>query len=95
MRDLAAWRLAGIVLVVAGLTLAGCASIPRVPANVVLRDVHNNGYALAFDNASKTFASGGSEGQIRLWTLPEAREITTWKAHAGSIQGMQFHQPGS
>ena len=74
----------------AGLALFGCVSTPRVPANVVLRDVHNNGYALAFDSESKTFASGGSEGRIRLWTLPEGKEVAGWTAHAGSLQGLQF-----
>lgn len=79
-----------MVLMIVGLTLVGCASIPRVPANVILRDAHNNGYALAFDNASKTLASGGSEGRIRLWTLPEGKEVAGWMAHAGSLQGLQF-----
>ncbi|MBI5783314.1 MAG: hypothetical protein HZA69_06200, partial [Gammaproteobacteria bacterium] len=75
---------------IAGLALAGCASPPRVPANVILRDVHNNGYALAFDSGSKTLASGGSEGRIRLWALPEGKEVAGWMAHAGSLQGLQF-----
>lgn len=84
------WLSAGIALVTGGLVLAGCASIPRVPANVILRDVHNNGYALAFDDNSKILASGGSEGRLRLWALPEGTEIATWTAHDGSIQGLQF-----
>ncbi|MCR4346826.1 MAG: hypothetical protein NUV55_06460 [Sulfuricaulis sp.] len=83
-------RFAGIVWMMAGLALVGCVSTPRVPANVVLRDVHNNGYALAFGSESKTFASGGSEGRIRLWTLPEGKEVAGWAAHAGSLQGLQF-----
>lgn len=75
---------------VLGLALAACASTPRIPANVILRDVHNNGYALAFDSASRTLASGGSEGNIRLWALPEGKEIAAWKAHQGSVQGLRF-----
>ncbi|HJV94410.1 MAG TPA: hypothetical protein VJ608_00165, partial [Albitalea sp.] len=72
-----------------GLCLAGCAT-PSIPANVVLQDAHNNGYALAFDSGSSILASGGSEGRIRLWQLPEGREIAGWHAHTGSVQGMQF-----
>ena len=83
-------RLSAGALVMLGLALAGCVSLPRIPANVVLRDVHNNGYALAFDGHSKTLASGGSEGRIRLWALPEGKEIAGWKAHDGSLQGLQF-----
>lgn len=82
------WRL--IALTMIGLTLAGCASAPRIPANVILRGVHNNGYALAFAGDSQTLASGGSEGRIRLWTLPQGKEIAGWKAHDGSLQGLQF-----
>jgi WD40 repeat protein len=84
------WRLAGMVLVMAGLALAGCASLPRIPANVILHDVHNNGYALTFDGESKTLASGGSEGRIRLWNLPEGKALGGWMAHDGSLQGLHF-----
>ena len=82
--------LAGMVLMMAGLALTGCASQPRIPANVILHDAHNNGYALAFDGESKTLASGGSEGRIRLWSLPEGKALGGWTAHDGSLQGMQF-----
>ncbi len=80
----------GIALLTGGLMLAGCASPPRIPANVVLHDAHNNGYALAFDSASKTLASGGSEGRLRLWSLPEAKDLGGWKAHEGSLHGLHF-----
>lgn len=83
-------RFAAHVLAVVGFALTACASTPRVPANVILRDAHNNGYALAFDDGSQTLASGGSEGRIRLWILPQGREIAGWMAHTGSIQGLRF-----
>lgn len=79
-----------MVLAAGGMVLAGCASLPQVPANVIMQGAHNNGYTLAFDSDSKTLASGGSEGRLRLWALPEGREIVTWRAHDGSIQGLQF-----
>jgi WD40 repeat protein len=79
-----------MVLMITGLALTGCASLPRIPANVILHDAHNNGYALAFDGESKTLASGGSEGRIRLWNLPEGKELGGWTAHNGSLQGLQF-----
>lgn len=79
-----------MLLMLAGLALTGCASQPRIPANVILHDAHNNGYALAFDGESKTLASGGSEGRIRLWSLPEGKELGGWAAHQGSLQGLHF-----
>jgi len=81
-------RLIGIAGVITAMWLAGCAIPPRIPANIILRDVHNNGYALAFDHESKMLASGGTEGRIRLWSLPDAKEIIGWQAHHGSLQGL-------
>jgi len=79
-----------IVLLTGALGLYGCASPPRIPANIVLRDVHNNGYTLAFDSRSETLASGGSEGRIRLWRLQDGKELSGWKAHTDSLQGLVF-----
>lgn len=83
------WRI-GIVLLTGVLGLSGCASPPRIPANIVLRDAHNNGYTLAFDSRSETLATGGSEGRIRLWRLPDGKELFGWKAHTDSLQGLVF-----
>ena len=79
-----------ILLLTGVLGLYACAAPPRQPANVVLRDVHNNGYTLAFDSRSETLASGGSEGRIRLWRLPDGKELSGWKAHTDSLQGLVF-----
>lgn len=83
-------RRVGIVLLTGALGLSGCVSPPRIPANVILRDAHNNGYTLAFDSRSETLASGGSEGRIRLWRLPDGKELSGWKAHTDSLQGLVF-----
>lgn len=74
----------------AGVLGAGCVALPSIPANVILRDVHNNGYSLAFDDRSETLASGGAEGRIRLWRLPDGQELFSWKAHTDSLQGLKF-----
>jgi WD40 repeat protein len=80
----------GIALLTGALGLYGCASPPRIPANIVLQDAHNNGYTLAFDSRSETLASGGSEGRVRLWRLPDGKELSGWKAHTDSLQGLVF-----
>lgn len=82
--------LIGVALVAGGLGTAGCTSLPSIPANVILRDVHNNGYTLAFDDQSDTLASGGSGGRVRLWRLPDGKELAGWKADSDSLQGLQF-----
>lgn len=79
-----------MVLLAGALAVSGCAVTPRIPANVILRDAHNNGYVLAFDDCSETLASGGSEGRLRLWHLPDGKELAGWKAHTDSVQGIQF-----
>ncbi|MBI3777758.1 MAG: hypothetical protein HY274_02405, partial [Gammaproteobacteria bacterium] len=79
-----------MVLLAGALAVSGCAVTPRIPANVILRDAHNNGYVLAFDDRSETLASGGSEGRLRLWHLPDGKELAGWKAHTDSVQGLQF-----
>jgi len=72
------------------LSLSGCATAPATPSNVILEAVHNNGFVLTFDDRSETLASGGSEGHIRLWQLPDGKSVADWKAHTDSVEGMQF-----
>lgn len=91
-RSNASWAMLWLIgtIFFTGVLGTGCVSVPSVPANVILRDVHNNGYALAFDDKSQTLASGGAEGHIRLWRLPDGKELYTWKAHSDSLQGLKF-----
>ncbi|MHB8535154.1 MAG: WD40 repeat domain-containing protein [Sulfuricaulis sp.] len=83
------WQ-AGVALAAGAWALAGCAALPSVPANVVLRNIHNNGYVLAFDDRSETLASGDSAGHIRLWRLPDGKELNSWTGHSDSLQGLKF-----
>ena len=83
-------RLGAVQLLTAVLGLWSCASPPRIPPNVILRGVHNNGYSLAFDGRAETLASGGSEGRIRVWRLPDGMQLSGWQAHTDSVQGLVF-----
>ncbi|MHB8623020.1 MAG: WD40 repeat domain-containing protein [Sulfuricaulis sp.] len=83
--------LIGLALATGGiLIIAGCASPPSIPANVILQNGHNSGYTLAFDNRSETLASGSSGGHIRLWQLPDGKELSAWKADSDSLKSLQF-----
>jgi WD40 repeat protein len=82
-------------LVAAGLllALAGCATAPDTPPSVIVEDAHyNQGHVLAFADAADVLASGGSDGAIRLWRLPDGVRVAAWLAHGGSVYGLAFLQ---
>ena len=51
--------------------LGACTSLPSIPPNVAHEDAHNGGSALAIAKGSPLVASGGWEGAIRVWALPD------------------------
>ncbi len=84
-------RLISIVLTC--LLVTACVSnVQRHPAKVINEDAHSGGSTLAFSNNSNLAASGGWSGNIRLWQMPDGSDVTTWKAHTGSVNGILFLQ---
>jgi WD40 repeat protein len=82
--------------IVIALASMGCLHYPpRLPATVIADGAHNNGSALAFDADVRVLASGGSEGRINLWRLPDLHGIRHWQAHDMRITGLQFLHHGS
>ena len=78
----------GIVLL---LLLAGCqATDPMIPADVIVQDAHSGGNVVRFNHAATLLASGGWEGRVALWRLPDGKTTTSWKAHEGSVSGLAF-----
>ena len=75
--------------ILALVVLAGCTT-PSIPANVIRDDAHSVGVSLAYSSDSQRLASGGAEGTIRLWRMPQATALTHWQAHAGAVQGLAF-----
>lgn len=74
------------------LVLSACASTDIAP-NVVVDSAHyNQGHVLAFSDAADVLASGGSDGFIRLWRLPDGTLAGGWRAHGESVYGLAFLQ---
>ena len=71
--------------------LAACTSFhaARYP-DVIIDDAHVGGSVLAFDAGSTRLASGGWDGEIALWKLPEGNPVRHWRAHAGTVNGIVF-----
>jgi WD40 repeat protein len=81
-------------LAVLAVLLAGCAVAPREPAAVVIPNAHGGGSALAFHPDGKLLASGGWEGNLRLWRVPEGAPLASWRAHATTVNGIFFLDEG-
>lgn len=83
-------------LTAAGLlfALAGCVTAtPGTPPRVIVEDAHHSqGHVLAFTDAADALASGGSDGAIRLWRLPDGARLAGWLGHGGSVYGLAFLQ---
>ncbi len=72
--------------------LFACASTGIAP-NVVVNSAHySQGHVLAFADATDVLASGGSDGFIRFWRLPDGVPAGGWRAHGESVYGLAFLQ---
>jgi WD40 repeat protein len=63
---------------------------PVQPPNIIIKDAHGGGSALAFDDSSSLLASGGWVGVLNLWSVPEGKLITQWQAHTDSVIAIHF-----
>ena len=81
-----------LVLVVAvQLLLTACSTFHKEePAVVVNEWAHSGGSVVAFSQSGDLAASGGWEGALRLWQLPQGREVRHWLAHGDSVNGIAF-----
>jgi WD40 repeat protein len=50
--------------------------------------------ALAFGPDGRVLASGGAEGAVMLWDVPQARLLATLEWHLGPVRGVAFSPDG-
>lgn len=71
--------------------LTACAARPPVEQPAVIHaGVHSGGSVVKFSQSGKLLASGGWEGAIQLWQLPDGSAGQRWQAHRGSVNGLAF-----
>lgn len=51
-------------------------------------------YAVAFSPDGRLLASGGVEGVVYLWELPEGRQMRVWQGHEGTVCSLAFSPDG-
>ena len=85
-------KLATVVMLLAtAVMLSSCASLkPAQSPDVVIPNAHTGGSLVVFNQASTQLASGGWEGDIEIWTLPDGKSLRHWRAHAGTVNGIAF-----
>ncbi len=83
-------------LLCAALVASGCGRLGAryEHPHVVNEKVHRGSEALAFDPASGMMASGGWEGEVALWSLPDRAPLRVWTAHESAIHGLGFAGTG-
>ncbi len=71
--------------------MTACVSLhPEESPAVVKERAHSGGSVVAFSQSGDLLASGGWEGTVRLWQLPQGREVRHWHAHDDSVNGIAF-----
>ena len=75
--------------------LSGCVhTVPAPAPDIRIDDAHVGGSIVAFNGDDTLLASGGWEGNIRLYALPEGNAVRGWHAHGDSVNGLQFLSSG-
>lgn len=70
--------------------LAGCNTQPSRQADIIIPFAHTGGSALAIAPDSRTLASGGWSGYVRLWDMQTGQEIGKWQAHTETVNAISF-----
>lgn len=67
--------------------LAACAPLGQ-PPNVVIESAHTGGNLVRVDSQDRWLVSGGWEGQLAVWSLPDGEPVRSWQAHQGTVNGI-------
>ena len=80
-----------VLVLVLQTLLTACSGLHKEePAAVIKENAHSGGSVVAFSQSGDLLASGGWEGTLRVWQMPEGREIRHWPAHSDSVNGIAF-----
>ena len=80
-----------VLLLFETLLLSACAARhAATPADVIHAHAHSGGSVVAFSHSGDLMVSGGWEGAVQLWQLPEGKRISRWRAHDDSVNGLAF-----
>ncbi len=64
------------------------------PASVIHEQAHSGGSVVAFSQSGDLMVSGGWEGAVQLWRMPDGEQIARWHAHDDSVNGLVFIAAG-
>lgn len=80
-----------VLVVAVQLLLTACSVLHKEEPAVVIKEwAHSGGSVVAFSQSGDLVASGGWEGTLRLWQLPQGREVRHWHVHDDSVNGIAF-----
>jgi len=83
--------LQGALLLCAALLIAACAGGPVAePPAVTHENAHSGGSVVSFSESGDLLASGGWEGTVRLWRMPDGSQLRFWRDHSDSVNGIAF-----
>jgi WD40 repeat protein len=71
--------------------LTACAAHPvAVAPDVIHPRAHGGGSSVGFGQTGGLLASGGWEGRVNIWRLPDGAPLYRWQAHQDSVNGVVF-----
>lgn len=84
-----------LLIVIIVLLLSACANMtPSQAPEWRQTGAHDFGATrLAFAPSMDVLASGGFQGEIRLWSLPDGKVVSQHRAHTGTVRGLFFDAP--
>jgi WD40 repeat protein len=61
-----------------------------IAPDIVHAGVHSGGSIINFGRGGELLASGGWEGNVIIWRVPEGAPLYRWQAHRDSVNGLIF-----
>jgi len=84
-----------IIAAILLLVLTACSTRPVNEAPAVINaQAHSGGSVVTFSPSGDLLASGGWEGTVRLWRIPDGSPVRAWQAHADTVNGLVLIDAG-